>query len=191
MPRTPEQYEKIREEKRSHIMDVALELFANEGYHNTSISRISEVAGISKGLMYNYFDSKEALVKAVLEKGLNTLIDLFDPNKDGKLTVTEFDFFVEKTFDTLEKNRTYWKLFFGIIMQSGIFAMIKDSYERVLHDSMATMIEYYRERGVKEPESEAILFGAVMDGISMNYVMGPELFPLEKMKKAVIEKFRH
>ena len=191
MPRTPEQFEKIREEKRRHIMDVALELFAQEGYHNTSISRIAQVAGISKGLMYNYFDSKEDLVQAVLQEGLNALIDLFDPNKDGVLTVGEFDYFVEKTFDTIQSNRTYWKLYFGIIMQTGIYAMIREKYEVVLQESIATLIEYYRKQGVEEPESEAILFGAIMDGISMNYVLAPEMYPLEKMKKVIIEKFRH
>ena len=191
MPRTPEQFEKIREVKRSRIMDVALELFANEGYHNTSISKIAQKAGISKGLMYNYFDSKEDLVRAVLEEGLNELAKLFDPNKDGVLTEEEFYFFVEKTFDTLKQNNTYWKLYFGIIMQTGIYAMIKGKYEKVIQESLATLVEYYRMQGVAEPESEAILFGALMDGISMNYLLDPDLFPLEKIKRAVIEKFRH
>ena len=59
MPRTPEQFEKIREEKRNHIMEVALECFANEGYHSTSISKIAKSAGISKGLIYNYFELNE------------------------------------------------------------------------------------------------------------------------------------
>ena len=62
-PRTKQQFEDIREEKRSLIMKVALELFAEEGYHNTSISKIASRAGISKGLLYNYFDSKEDLIK--------------------------------------------------------------------------------------------------------------------------------
>jgi AcrR family transcriptional regulator len=191
MPRTPKQFEKIREEKRKHIMDVALELFANEGYHSTSISMIAKKAGISKGLMYNYFDSKEDLILSILRLGMDTLIELFDPNKDGVLTGDEFDFLVEKSFDAVIDNPSYWRLYFSIIMQAGIYDLIKEMYHAALEDSMKLLIDYYKKRGVKDPLGEAILFGALMDGISMNYLLNPEMFPLEKMKQSIIDKFGH
>ncbi len=61
-PRTQEQFEEMRESRRQQIMDAALELFAQEGYSHCSISQLAGHAGISKGLMYNYFESKEALL---------------------------------------------------------------------------------------------------------------------------------
>ncbi|HRW21852.1 MAG TPA: helix-turn-helix domain-containing protein, partial [Bacteroidales bacterium] len=61
-PRTPEQFEEIRLSKHKLILDTAMKLFASSGYHNTSISKIAKEAGISKGLIYNYFDSKEDLL---------------------------------------------------------------------------------------------------------------------------------
>jgi AcrR family transcriptional regulator len=67
-PRTPEQFEAMRESRRKQIMDAALELFASKGYSNCSISQLAAQAGISKGLMYNYFDSKEALLMAIIEE---------------------------------------------------------------------------------------------------------------------------
>jgi len=42
-------------------MNTALQLFENNGYESISISKIALTAGISKGLMYNYFPSKVAL----------------------------------------------------------------------------------------------------------------------------------
>jgi len=39
-------------------MNTVLQLFANNGYESTSISKIALTAGISKGLMYNYFRAK-------------------------------------------------------------------------------------------------------------------------------------
>ncbi|MDR1653742.1 MAG: TetR/AcrR family transcriptional regulator, partial [Prevotellaceae bacterium] len=65
MPRTKEQYEKIRNEKRQLIKQTALSLFADKGYDATSISEIAKKAGISKGLMYNYFTSKEELLQII------------------------------------------------------------------------------------------------------------------------------
>ena len=191
MPRTPEQFEKIREAKRSQIMDAALELFANEGYHNTSISKIAGSAGISKGLMYNYFDSKEGLITAIFEKGMSTMFDFLDPNKDGVLTTNEFDFFVNRAFDTLIKNPTYWKLYFSIMMQPVIYEMVQERYQQVIMDSLQLLLEYYEKQGVEDPMAEALLFGALMDGISINYLLNPEMFPLEKVKETIIERFGH
>jgi AcrR family transcriptional regulator len=191
MPRTPEQYEKIREEKRKQIMDAALELFANEGYHRTSISKIASAAGISKGLIYNYFESKEALVIVIFDAGMKEITSLFDPNKDGILTEDEFDFFVNKFFDALENNGTYWKLYFGIIMQPKVYSMVQERYKETFTEIMQTLVNYYEKQGVKDPMTEAILFGATIDGISMNYLLSPDMFPLDEMKEAIIEKFGH
>jgi AcrR family transcriptional regulator len=191
MPRTPEQYEKIREGKRKLIMDTALGLFAGEGYHSTSISKIAAKAGISKGLMYNYFESKEALIHSIMEEGMKALTELFDPNKDGVLTDDEFDFFVNRSFDILRDNPTYWRLYFSIMMQEGIYELFKDRYTQIIDETIVLLLDYYKRQGVEDPETEALLFGAMMDGISMNYLLGKDSFPLEKMKKAVIERFGH
>ena len=64
-PRTEEQFEEIRESKKNLIQEVALELFATRGYHSTSISMIAKEADISKGLLYNYFESKEELLNSM------------------------------------------------------------------------------------------------------------------------------
>ena len=191
MPKTPEQFEKIREAKRKQIMDAALELFANKGYHSASISKIASNAGISKGLMYNYFESKEALVLAIFDLGMEQLTALFDPNKDGVLTEDEFDFFVKRTFDTIQNNNSYWKLYFSIILQPLVSVMVKGRYEEILMESMQILVKYFEKKDVKDPMAEAILFGATIDGISMNYLLSPDMFPLDEMKEAIIEKFGH
>ncbi|GET27932.1 TetR/AcrR family transcriptional regulator [Prolixibacter sp. SD074] len=69
VPPTPEQYEQMRQEKRRKIIDGALELFASEGYHATSVAKIAEKAYISKGLLYNYFESKDDVLKEIAQVG--------------------------------------------------------------------------------------------------------------------------
>ncbi|WP_251555125.1 TetR/AcrR family transcriptional regulator [Neobacillus muris] len=55
---TPEQSLKIQENRKKQILDVALALFDQQGYTNTTIADIAQAAGISKGLIYRYFDTK-------------------------------------------------------------------------------------------------------------------------------------
>lgn len=52
-------------DKRTQIVEAAIELFANNGFWNTPTSRISKHAGVSTGTLFNYFASKDALIDQV------------------------------------------------------------------------------------------------------------------------------
>ncbi len=119
-PRTPKQYEEIREEKIALIMDTALEHFANEGYYRTTINHIARHAGISKGLMYNYFESKEALLKAIIHKSVNEVYKYLDIDRDGYLSEEEFEFFIRKINVLLKEKRYFWRLLMQLLMQNDV-----------------------------------------------------------------------
>ena len=62
--------EEQKEKRRQEILEVGLDLFIRKGYAATKISDIAEAAGMSKGLLFHYFESKEALYNALIEFGL-------------------------------------------------------------------------------------------------------------------------
>lgn len=117
-PRTPQKFKEMREEKMTLIMDAALEHFANEGYFRSTISHIARHAGISKGLMYNYFDSKEALLRAIVHKSVNEIYHNLDIDKDGFLSSDEFDTFIKKLDETLKEKKVFWRLLLQLIAQN-------------------------------------------------------------------------
>ncbi len=55
------------EEKRRMIRAAALRCFGERGYHDTSVSMICRVAGISKGSLYWHYDSKQEIYLDILE----------------------------------------------------------------------------------------------------------------------------
>jgi len=190
MPRTEQQFEAIRELRREQILEVALELFASHGFHPTSIGLIAEKAGISKGLMYNYFESKEELVLAIIEKGRSRLMESFDANRDGILTSDEFLFHINENFELLSKYLPYWKLYFAILMQPSVYRMAREKSSIHLLRQRLLFEDYFRKKGVPDPVSEAVYFDVVFDGICINYIMDPESFPLESMKKMITDRFK-
>jgi len=119
-PRTHQQFKEMREEKMTHIMDVALEHFANEGYYRTTISHIAKHAGMSKGLMYNYFESKEALLKAIIHRSVNEVYKYLDINRDGYLSEEEFEFFMRKIDALLKEKKSFWRLLMQLLMQNNV-----------------------------------------------------------------------
>ncbi len=73
-------------EKRAQIMAGAIEVFASDGYEGASMSRIAQVAGVSKGTLYNYFDSKAdlfaAYVNEVCDLKISALFGFIDAHTD-------------------------------------------------------------------------------------------------------------
>jgi len=53
-------------ERRAQLIAYATERFAADGYHPTSVADIVDGLGVGKGVFYWYFDSKEALLRAIL-----------------------------------------------------------------------------------------------------------------------------
>jgi len=60
--------EKTVEDRREQIMEAALRVFAKNGYAHASNKVIAREAGITPGLIYHYFESKDALLKAIFEE---------------------------------------------------------------------------------------------------------------------------
>ena len=64
------------EQTRRRLMDAAEELFAAQGYDNTSLRDVAGAAGIREPGIYNHFASKEALYERVLERALQPLLEV-------------------------------------------------------------------------------------------------------------------
>ncbi|HEX3007695.1 MAG TPA: TetR/AcrR family transcriptional regulator [Bacteroidales bacterium] len=189
MPRTEEQFEKIRIEKRQLIMDSALELFAENGFQNTSISDIAKHADISKGLLYNYFTSKEELLESILNEGIDEMYQLFDVNKDGKLEREEMELFITETFRIIRSNLRFWKLYWAVSLHPQAIKYF-EKRRTGQNASMINMgVEYFRQQGFENPFLELLLFSATIKGIALVYTMSPEGYPIDEAIQEVIHRY--
>ncbi|HEX5393957.1 MAG TPA: TetR/AcrR family transcriptional regulator [Rhodocyclaceae bacterium] len=64
-----------KEARPAELMAAALDLFVEKGFAATRLDDVAARAGVTKGTLYLYFDSKEALFKAVVENGIVPIID--------------------------------------------------------------------------------------------------------------------
>lgn len=62
-------------DKRRRILDAALALFAERGFHGTAVPLVGTAAGVATGTIYHYFANKEALVNAVFRDAKTRLRD--------------------------------------------------------------------------------------------------------------------
>lgn len=71
MPKTKEQFNEIRTATKDKIVAAGLKLFSHKGLAATSINDIASLAGISTGLLYHYYKSKEDLFNELTGKTVN------------------------------------------------------------------------------------------------------------------------
>jgi AcrR family transcriptional regulator len=76
-----------KEARPAELTAAALELFVEKGFAATRLEDVAASAGVSKGTLYLYFDSKEALFKAVIQEGIVPVLeqgaDLIDSFQGG------------------------------------------------------------------------------------------------------------
>jgi AcrR family transcriptional regulator len=189
-PRTQEQFEEMREERKAHIMDVALEHFAKEGYHKTTISHIARHAGMSKGLMYNYFTSKESLLFEIIMRSVNEMYADFDRNKDGYLSEDEFELFIRRLFNMLKEKKTFWRLLFQLVMQNEVREKLINMFpsteifteenrnipdQALLNSIVIKLTDYFvrkkeHESAGYDPFGELNLFILMLKGFALSFV---------------------
>lgn len=208
-PRTSKQFEEMREEKKTLIMDVALEHFANEGFYATTINHIARHAGISKGLMYNYFESKEVLLIEIIKRSVAEITLYFDPDHDGYLGEEEFELFVRKVLLLLSERRSIWRLFFQMLMQKDVLEQFlgsnlilagsedPDKPDIGLMAIVKMIREYFeRKKPVKpsdyDPDLEMHMFINTLLGFALTsiYIDDPEEIHYDKTVNRILEIYK-
>lgn len=189
-PRTKEQYAKIREDRQELILNAALELFARQGVSHVTMQEIARQAGISKGLIYNYFTGKEDLLNELIKSFIDHLYDYFDTNGDGILSTEEMEYFIGQQVENLKNNIDYYKFLYMLLMQPSAQKMMEKLQLQVLTSKMWKMIgTYFLRHKFADPENETWVFHTILDGIAINYVFNPEKYPIDKIKELVIQKY--
>ena len=68
--------------RREQILDVALEVFGRAGFHGASMNDVADAAGVTKPVLYQHFDSKRELYRALLEEVGSRLLSAIAPGGD-------------------------------------------------------------------------------------------------------------
>lgn len=66
----PKRWRRRKEARPAEILDAALAVFAEKGFAAARLEQVAKAAGVSKGTLYLYFDSKEALFEAVVRSAI-------------------------------------------------------------------------------------------------------------------------
>jgi AcrR family transcriptional regulator len=168
--------------KRDLILNAAFELFISKGYLDTKIIDIADAAGIGKGTVYEYFESKDAiffeLFKTKVAAGYEHLSELPDKDIPCEIKMKEYlDIELENTAKyTFNKN-----FFMDLMMKSDAFRNpdLIHSIHRLVRKKF-TILHRIIEEGIKKGEFRKTdpLLAAVSVMGAVNFFISIDFSPL-------------
>ncbi|MFW5703582.1 MAG: TetR/AcrR family transcriptional regulator [Patescibacteria group bacterium] len=193
MPRTPQQNEAIRKKTRVKIMKSALAMFAERGYYGASMNTIALHAGVSKGLIYSYYDSKEDLLSALIDYQ----IELFTPLQQFLQTNAEappmkMRRLIQKIFETYQTHRDLFVLYHAILLQPNVLAILQKrskSLEEGVRIFYTSIEQLFRDLGYNDPLREMRKLKMLFNGMIFNNLVLARMFPIHELEELLVEEY--
>ena len=144
-----------RKAERPHeILEAAFLEFSRNGYATTTLDQIAERAGVTKGTIYVYFESKEQLfismVRELMKATLDTVQDMFERH-DGStadLLRAQFSFI----YQHLVEDRRRREVVRMLISEASRFPELADRYHQDIHRPCLDMLQKAIQRGMDRGE---------------------------------------
>ncbi len=184
MPRTKEQFEKMRKATRDKIQLAAMRLFVQKGFGSTSVHEISDLAGISIGLLYRQYKTKEELFNDLVEYSLTSIkniIDFFEKDDSPRELVNQF---VYKVYNDIINGEELANLLI-LMAQSFLSGAANPKQNEIIEldtkmlQATAKCIERGQELGEFRPGNAnelATLFYSAIQGMAMIKISLKESF---------------
>lgn len=170
-----ERFERMRGEAEDNIKGHATSLFARQGFAQTTMKDIAVSAGVSVGLAYRYFPSKQELFDSIIRDaiaGLQNLVSVFESEGDPKETMHSVVHEMWTSMDEVADNELFWLVSQSLFPSSAQNAMMKDLMEvdKKLIASIARLIERGQKQGEfksGDPHLLAVYFVSAYQGLGM------------------------
>jgi AcrR family transcriptional regulator len=174
--------------KKELILETALRLFAIHGYSATPISMIAKEAGVSQGLMYNFFAGKAELLREMIKHGsadiaesMKSYATIGDPQEAIQIHVTE-------TIKIIKKKKEFWRLLHAIRLQGSVLPEVQDLFEQIVITVTRIFEKVFRQLGFESPKLEAQLFLTQIDGLVILYLQNEKL-PIQQLGNQLIKRY--
>lgn len=170
-------------EKQEKILDSALELFAKEGFHATSTSKVAKHAGVSEGLIFRHFRNKDGLLQAILGEGERRLKAIFadivmetKPEEVIRKTITMTDQIDQSDYD-------FWKLQYKLKWE------LEVSNDKKMEPIQMALTNAFKKLNYDEPELEAQLLLLFIDGLGSAVLKGSSI-DAKSMIQFLLKKYK-
>jgi len=188
-PRSKKQSREMREKSHQAILDAALSLFAEFGFHGTSMTKVATRAGISKGLIYDHFESKEELLQTLMEGWFQSIKQMETAMAELPRAADRMRYFLNFPFMSDGPQLRQWQLYGSILLQPGVFENLQDMIREFFEGFIRLLTRELSVLGWEEPENEARFLAAFVDGIIFHSLLWKEPVWRRSLHRYLLERY--
>ncbi len=197
MPRSPRVNDAMRRRSTAAIQQAALEEFAARGYHGATVARVAERAGVAKGLVYNYFPSKDDLLAALVAERLRAAATAAAAAPTPATPAAALSRRVDHAVARAVEERDFYRLYFALLLQPDLAPVIARA-EAALGtelDAEAGRLAAVFGAVSDSPQLDLLLFQLALNGLGLALLVRPELakqpdaFPLDALRERLVALF--
>lgn len=195
MPRTREENDRIRQTAKENIRLAAIEIFIERGYHAASIDDVAKRAGISKGLMYNYYKGKEELLAEMVLSRIGEINTVMQTAAALTTPSEQLRHIVEGALDNVKQRPKVYRFYLHLQTQPEEDQVLS-KYSRMLNEAMANLFELqcgmFSRLGntdASEARIRSLYFSSTLHGTMLMMSTYPMHYPVEDMKRQIIGQF--
>ena len=172
--------EEQKEQRKTQIVSAGLRIFVKKGYAATKITDIAKEAGMSTGLLFHYFESKEQLFVELVQTGLQGTKVPFQMDFKSPLDFFEGFAQVLLTYIKEQPETALYFVLMGQVSQSeGIPRQAEELAAKVnTTEQSVAIIKMGQQAGIikkGDPLALASAFWCCIQGIAEQYVIHPEI----------------
>ena len=183
----------VKELREKQIKEAALKLFSEKGFHNTTITQISEAADLGKGTIYWYWKSKEELAFSLVEEMLRDFLALIEKARDAEGPAAErFERMVTEVAELYYRETEYLRLLWkfrvdrSYIFSEGYTSRVASYYVR-MREALETMLEQGIRGGEfrkMDSKRTAFILLGIAEGLELEWLENEEEL---SMREALVE----
>ncbi len=167
-----------------------MKLFATRGYASTPISLIAKKARVSQGLLYNFYESKEALLVDMMTRGFDDIRTSMSMYANTDLTPRQaIAQHVHSTVAIIREKQEFWRLLHALRLQGEVSKSMQKPFREVVTQVTTIFTKAFKQIGYRKPELEALLFLAQIDGLVILFLQDNSI-PLEKLAQQIIDRYQ-
>ncbi len=159
-----------------------MRLFASQGYFATTVEQITVEAGVSKGLVYNYFKSKEELLAGLISDTTARMVSVAGTLEAGETIEASLTGFIDRFVIYLKAEKPFLKLQLTLMLMPELREVVAEPQKARAAALLQTVTDWFQRAGIPEPKKRARMFVAMMDGVALHYLSTYDRYPLAAMK---------
>lgn len=169
------------------LFDAAIHLFESQGYFATTVEQIAADAGVSKGLAYHYFKSKEELLAGLIVHATEKIESVAETLVPGFTIEDSLSVFVDNYFLFLQSEKRFLKLQLTLMLMPELRDIVKIPVEQRAAFLLNFLGGWFEDAGVVDPLTKARILLAMLDGVALHYLAIYDQYPLGTMRSQLIE----